>query len=137
MVVLVFMVIGMLLGDREMPRRQIIGHPENESGYRPGETAVLIWEFETIRDCPGYATRRLILPTQSVVLPSSTIARRGLSDEDLPYFTRLRIEVPIPEDARPGQAYYDIKAFYRCNPMHGIWPITVDFPAIPLLIVEP
>lgn len=31
--------------------------------------------------------------------------------------------VSVPEKAAPGHARYRANAIYRCNPLHGLWPI--------------
>ena len=129
-------ILGAWFADNREPRRSISGRVVNEH-VQPGDVAQIQWEFEVTRDCPGYATRRLIGSNGEVFeLPDATIARLDIDDDHLPSLRRVEVQVPINSGIEPGTAHYDITAFYRCNPLQRIAPLQLHFPPIPIAVVD-
>lgn len=134
LIVVVLLVAGMMLGDNKAPRYQISGNVEQDFVF-PGGIIVFRWQFEMLRDCPGWTTRRLILPNRVVPLPRLEWEIQGYAWSELPRFHTVEVIAHLPnEDVEAGQAYYDIDGYYICNPLHNLWPLHVDFPPIPFII---
>lgn len=134
LIAMIFMIVGLMIGDDRPPRYQIQGSADR-SIYLPGDTITFSWDFELLRDCWGWTTRRLILPNRVVNLPERIWDYQHIPNRELPRFMTFSIGVFLPiENVEAGTGYYDITGHYVCNPLQNLWPITVDFPVIPFLI---
>jgi hypothetical protein len=122
--------IGMWVVDRQPPTAVLRVEPTQSTS--PGGVIEIRYFVRRIRSC-AITIDRVLYDSKGVRFPledRSFVAAPGPLGDD-----SYIVAVQLPETFSPGRGRYRATSVYRCNPLHGWFPIVVTNPDITFDVV--